>query len=160
VYYSATYFDLANRPTASVNIGTNGGSAWTRPGSVPTRSDTVLVTSMTYNDEGLLDTTTDPRAIVSKTFYDNLGRTTKTVGAYTGAAPSNTSDQTVEYGYDGDNNKTFVQVDLPGSAIQKTAYVYAITTAGGSDFNSNDIVSAVQYPDKTTGQPSSSQQVT
>src|SRR5262249_31726154 len=49
VSYSATYYDLANRPVATVDVGTNGGTAWTRPGSVPSRSDTVLVTSTAYN---------------------------------------------------------------------------------------------------------------
>ncbi|MDB5306429.1 MAG: hypothetical protein JWO38_631, partial [Gemmataceae bacterium] len=45
VSYSASYYDAANRPVASVNVGTNGGTAWTRPGSVPTGSSTVLVAS-------------------------------------------------------------------------------------------------------------------
>jgi YD repeat-containing protein len=63
VSYSASYFDKANRLTASVNVGTNGGAAYTRPSSLPTASDTVLVTANTYNDSGLLDTT-DPRGIV------------------------------------------------------------------------------------------------
>ena len=34
-----------------MNVGTNGGTAWTRP-SVPTASDTVLVTSYNYNAAG------------------------------------------------------------------------------------------------------------
>jgi YD repeat-containing protein len=44
VYYVANYYDAANRQTASVNVGTNGGTAYTRPNTVPARSDTVLVT--------------------------------------------------------------------------------------------------------------------
>jgi YD repeat-containing protein len=159
VYYSAAYFD-GHGITASVNAGTNGGTFWDRPNTVPTGSDTLLVTTMGYNDQGLLDTVTDPRGLVSKTFYDNLGRITKTVAAYTGGGPSDTSDQTTEYGYDGDNNKTFVQVDLPGSAIQRTTYVYGVSTASGSDLNSNDLLAATVYPDPTTGQPSTDQQVT
>src|SRR5262249_8607500 len=71
------YYDQATRLTDSVAVGTNGGSAWTRPSSVPSRSDTVLVSSQTYNAAGWLDTTTDPRGIVGKVYYDNLGRPTK-----------------------------------------------------------------------------------
>jgi RHS repeat-associated protein len=162
VYYSAAYFDLASRETASVNVGTNGGATapWTRPDVAPPVSDTVLLTTMTYNDQGLLDTVTDPKGLVSKTFYDNLGRVTKTVAAYTGGGPSATSDQTTEYGYDGDNNRTFVQVDLPNGAVQKTAYFYGVSTATGSDVNSNDLFAATVYPDPTTGQPTTDQQVT
>jgi hypothetical protein len=46
------YYDAADRPTDSVNIGTNGGSSYTRPGTVPARSDTVLVTQTKYNSAG------------------------------------------------------------------------------------------------------------
>ena len=31
VSYAAAYYDLADRPTASVDVGTNGGVAWVRP---------------------------------------------------------------------------------------------------------------------------------
>ena len=35
VYYSGNYYDLADRLTASVNVGTNEGSAWSMPDSCP-----------------------------------------------------------------------------------------------------------------------------
>ena len=52
VIYAAGYYDLADRPTASVAVGTNGGSAYTRPSTVPSRSDTVLVSSVVYDAAG------------------------------------------------------------------------------------------------------------
>ncbi|QJW98452.1 RHS repeat-associated core domain-containing protein [Frigoriglobus tundricola] len=55
VSYMAYYFDLANRLVASVNVGTNGGTAWTRPSSVPTGSSTVLVTSTAYSTDAVQD---------------------------------------------------------------------------------------------------------
>jgi YD repeat-containing protein len=48
VSFVAAYYDPANRLTTAVDVGTNGGSAWTRPGTPPTASDTVLVTSTGY----------------------------------------------------------------------------------------------------------------
>jgi hypothetical protein len=48
VSYAARYYDLANRLLAYVNVGTNGGSAWTRPSTAPAASDTVLVTAYGY----------------------------------------------------------------------------------------------------------------
>jgi YD repeat-containing protein len=48
VSYVAAYYDAAGRTTATVDVGTNGGSAYTRPASAPARSDTVLVTSYGY----------------------------------------------------------------------------------------------------------------
>jgi hypothetical protein len=44
VYYTANYYDNADRLIASVDAGTNGGTAWTRPVSVPESSVTLLVT--------------------------------------------------------------------------------------------------------------------
>jgi YD repeat-containing protein len=160
VYYAAAYYDAADRLTASVDVGTNGGSAWTRPGTPPSPSDTVLVTSYAYNAMGLVQDVTDPKGVDARTLYDNLGRVTKTIQDYTGGTPGAENDVAVEYGYDGDGHTTSVQADEPGGAYQKTAYVYGVTTASGSGVNSNDILSAVQHPDPTTGNPSSSQQDT
>ena len=48
---------------------------------------------------------------------------------------------------------------MSGGAYETTGYVYGVTVTGGSNVYSNDILGAIQYPDKTTGNPSSSQQV-
>src|SRR5262249_40636826 len=37
---------------------------------------------------------------------------------------------------------------------ETTQYVYGVTTAGGSGLNSNDVLLKVQYPDKSSGNPS------
>ena len=44
------------------------------------------------NAAGWTDEVTDPRGIQTKTFYDNLGRTTKSVQAYDGGAITNTAN--------------------------------------------------------------------
>ena len=59
VYYSGSYYDTAGRLTADVNMGTNGGTAWTRPATVPACSNTVLVTTYTYNAAGLVQDVVD-----------------------------------------------------------------------------------------------------
>ena len=119
VYYEAEYYDAANRLTAEVDVGTNGGSSYTRPSSVPTDSATVLVTSYTYNAAGYVDTTTDPRGIVEKEYYDNLGRVTKDIQDYTDGTVTDDSNKTTEYTYDGDGNTLTVTVDLPSSATKR-----------------------------------------
>jgi RHS repeat-associated protein len=45
---------------------------------------------------------------------------------------------------------------LPSHAFQKTEYVYGVSTGTGSDLNSNELLSAIRYPDKTTGAPNDS----
>jgi hypothetical protein len=46
--YTADYYDDANRPTAEEDVGDNGGSSWTRPGSPDASDATHLVTAYGY----------------------------------------------------------------------------------------------------------------
>jgi RHS repeat-associated protein len=48
VSYVAYYYDAARRLTTTVNVGTNGGTAYTRPSTPDARSDTVLRTDTSY----------------------------------------------------------------------------------------------------------------
>jgi RHS repeat-associated protein len=157
VYYIASYFDGASRLIAQVNVGTNGGSAWTRPLTIPTGSATVLVTGYAYNAAGEVAAVTDPMGIITVTLYDALGRTTQTSANYTGTGIAGASSNVAtNYTYDGDNNVLSVTA-LQASATpsQTTQYIY-----GGSGADSNDLLTAVWYPDPTTGAASSSQAVT
>jgi RHS repeat-associated protein len=156
VSYFASYYDAANRPTASVDVGTNGGSAYTRPSTVPSRSDTVLITSYAYNSAGWVETTTDSLGLVGKTYYDALGRTTKTIEDYTDGTPRNESDKTTEYTYDGDGNMLTQKADL-ASGYQETEWIYGSSTSTSDVINSNDVLKTTEYPDPTSGNPSSSQ---
>ncbi|MBY0526198.1 MAG: hypothetical protein K2R98_22580 [Gemmataceae bacterium] len=160
VSYAAMYYDLAERMTDDVSVGTNGGSAYTRPGTVPSRSDTVLVNSVTYGKDGWIETTVDPRGIVQREDQDALGRTLRTVQAFVDGIPSTGDDRTTAFSYDGSNHTLTVSAILPDGGHQTTAYVYGVTTGTGSGITSNDVQAATQYPDKITGDPSSSEQET
>ena len=59
---------------------------------------------------------------------------------------NNTTD--FAYGPAGMTSQTSEQ---PGGVNQTTAWIYGVTTAGGSAIDSNDVVSAIEYPDPTTG---------
>src|SRR5262249_40636420 len=135
-----------------------GGTAYTRPSTVPDRSDTVLVTSQTYNAAGWIEDVIDPRGLVTRTLYDNLGRTSETIANYVSGVPSDAADQTTAYGYDGNDNVLTVQARLPEGVVQTTQYNYGVITGTGSAVNSNDILASVFYPIPTTGQPSTSLQ--
>jgi RHS repeat-associated protein len=159
VSYAGFYYDLADRLTATVDVGTNGGTAWTRPGTVPTRSDTVLVTSQTYNAAGWVEATTDPKGIVSKTYYDNLGRTTKTIANYVDGIVGDDNDITTEFTYNA-VGLTSLTSRRPDGSGQTTQWVYGVTVATGSGLNSNDLVGQTRWPDPVTGTASSSEQET
>lgn len=164
VSYQAFYYDKANRVTDSVDVGTNGGSAYTRPSTAPTsRSNVLLLTHNDYNSAGELETVTDPRGIMSKTYYDLLGRMTKMIANYVdGVAANADDDQITQYTYNGNDDILTMKAVVNNSGIysgtnnlsQTTQYVYGVTTGGGSSVNSNDLLAHVKYPDKTTGSPS------
>jgi RHS repeat-associated protein len=157
VYYTAAYFDQVNRMTASANYGTNGGdSSWSRRNTVPTPSSTILVTSETYNPAGWVDTTMDPRGIQTNDYYDNLGRTTKTVQAYDPLHTANDLNKTTEYTYDGSNHVLTVQADFADGTYQRTQYMYGVDPAHGSQVSSNDLLLAVLHPNLTSGAPNPS----
>ncbi len=161
VSYVANYYDAANRLTATANVGTNGGSSYSRPSSAPSRSDTVLVTSDTYNAAGWVQDETDPKGIDTRTSYDALGRPIQVIDDYDYTIglglPTNSANQTTAYTYDGLGHTTSVTVVMPsGTPNQTTAFVYGVTTAGGSAVNSNDLLATTENPDPTTGNPSTS----
>ncbi|MEM8493868.1 MAG: RHS repeat-associated core domain-containing protein [Planctomycetota bacterium] len=157
--YAASYYDDADRLTASVNVGTNGGSSWTRPTSAPARSDTVLVTDYTYDDAGRLQDVTDPRGLLTRTDYDLLGRTIATTENYVDGTPGDDNDRITRYTYDGVGNVLTLTADLPaGQADQTTKYEYAATIAGGSTVESNNILTSIWYPDPDDGLPDNSAQ--
>ena len=61
VSYAVSYPDALDRVVASANYGTNGADAFTRPDTIPARSDTVLVNSTAYNDAGEAAKAIDPQ---------------------------------------------------------------------------------------------------
>ncbi len=157
VYYTAYFYDAANRLTAEANVGTYGGSVYTAPtlgASPPARSDTALVTSTTYNAAGWVATVTDPRGIVTATSYDLLGRTTQTITGYNaginGGNPTSSANATTNYTYDGSGHVLTVTAVMPtGTPSQTTTYVYGVGSTG--NLYSNDLLAATVQPDKTTG---------
>jgi RHS repeat-associated protein len=158
VSYLASYYDAADRLTASVNVGTNGGLSYGRPATAPTRSDTTLVTSYAYGPDGRVQDVTDPRGIVSRTLYDALGRTTASIANFTGGAAAAQTDVTTLFAYDSAGrlaSRTAVQP--AGTPSQVTGYVYGVSTATGSAFTSNDILAETRYPDPLTGQASAAE---
>jgi RHS repeat-associated protein len=169
--YDAMYFDDAQRETSEEDVGTNGGSAWTRP-STPDASDaTHLVTSTTYGPQGLASLSIDPRGVQDLTVYNMLGQTTETIAAYTGtsasdmdanadvtdATPTDDTNQTTDITFDGNGDETSQTAVMPsGTPNQTTAWVYGVTTTAGSTLDSNDLLAKEEFPDATTGDASTS----
>lgn len=156
VSYVAYYYDFGDRTTAVANYGTYGASSWTRASSVPSRSDTILVTNFDYDSAGRQWKVTDPKGIESRTSFDALGRTTKTIENYVDGTVGDDNDKTTEYTYNA-AGMTTLTAKLTGGGVQTTEWIYGVTTGGGSTFTSNDVSVETRWPDPSTGASSSSQ---
>ncbi|MHC5112196.1 MAG: RHS repeat-associated core domain-containing protein [Planctomycetota bacterium] len=146
--YVYNWYDDAHRLTDTANYGTNNSSGWkdnstapTYGASAPSRSDTVLVTTYTYDSEGRRSMVTDPKNIATLSVYDKLSRVTSKEEA------DGTADERItNYEYDGLNSLTQITADL--TTDQETAYVYA-------DSQNARWVTQIQYPNPSTGVASS-----
>src|SRR5262249_22596168 len=52
---------------------------YSRSGTIPSRSNNILVTTTTYDDAGMLSDTLDPKGFTSVVGYDDAGRKTVTI---------------------------------------------------------------------------------
>jgi RHS repeat-associated protein len=163
VSYQSFYYDAGNRQTDSAFWGTLGGAGTSAISlTAPARSGTVLVSSIGYNSSGWIDTTTDAKGLVNKSYYDMMGRKTRTVSAFVDPGTNalqtfSDHNQITDYTYDGTGHvltqKAWVNNNGTNNVFQTTQWVYGITTSGGSGLNSNDILQKVQYPDTSAGTP-------
>ena len=157
---TAFWYDRFGRQTDAVRYGTYGGSNFDRDGlTVPSRSDTALRTSTSYGTDGARQDVTDPRDLVTRTEYDDAGRTTKVIRNYDASVnngnPSGTDDnQTVKYEYT-DGLQTKLIVDVPaGGTDQETEYTYGTTSGAGvgdSVIATGYLLQKVKYPDSAGG---------
>ncbi|MBO0696925.1 MAG: RHS repeat protein, partial [Zavarzinella sp.] len=151
--YQAMYYDPADRLVTAVDVGTNGGTAYTRPTTPDARDDTHHRTDYAYNSAGEVETVTDPKGLKTTTDYDLLGRVTKTVENDVDMPASDADDKTTEYTYDAGGHQATLKANLTGGGYQETKWVYGIT----GPVVSNDILKEVQYPDPSTGDASPGQ---
>jgi RHS repeat-associated protein len=138
VSYSASWFGPIDRTISSANYG--AASSFSRPSTTPTRSDTVLVTTMSYDDAGRMFSGVDPGGLELRTEFDAAGRKTKTTEAY-GTGDARETDFT----YTLDNQIATQTAVNSDTGNQTTTYTYG-TTLSDSDVASNSLLRSVTYP--------------
>jgi RHS repeat-associated protein len=111
-----------------------------------------MLTQTEYDAAGWVQSSIDPKGIDTQSSYDLLGRTIQTIADYTDGTPTDSSNQTTDYTYDGDNNVLTMTAVMPsGETSQVTYYVYGVNTDQGSSIDDNDLLYQVEYPDPTSG---------
>ena len=133
VSYLAYWHDELGRQIAQANYGTNADAVLTRPATVPTRSDDVLVSEIFYSDAGEAFKTIDASGREDRQEFDDAGRVTKVIENYTDGDPTTGNadeDRTVEFTYNADGLQATIKAKQQSvSDDQTTTYVYG--TAGG-----------------------------
>ena len=155
--YVYRWYDATDRLAGVADYGAVGSAPGYTAGSanIPTRSDTILVTTLAYDDASRVQDTTDPAAVVLRREYDDRGRTTKTIRNYDDSITANggegadhDANNTTEvvYNEDGLVEKLIAHNHTTGD--QETLYVYG-TSVGDTtpDIFRNDLLRAVIYPD-------------
>lgn len=154
VSYQAFWPDALGREIGRCDYGTNGGSALSRPSTIPSRADTRLVTTTAYNPAGEPYQMTDPKAVVTQSIWDAAARLTSKIEDFGGA---NLNRET-QWGYDADDHLVNLTAVNATTGNQTTKYIYG-TTLSDSDIASNDLLRCTIYPDSSDTDPTGTDQV-
>ena len=87
VSYAAYWPDGIGRVQVAADFGTNGGAALTRPAVAPARSDTALVTTNQFKDNGEANAVIDPMGLETRWENDQAGRRVKLIENFNDRCP-------------------------------------------------------------------------
>ncbi len=141
VTYAAAWFDGVNRLVATADYGTNGGTALSRPSTIPTSSDSCLVATTVFNSRGEPYLATDAAGTVTCQQFDDAGRRTSLIENYqalsssslsssssgSGCSPSDDVNRTTTFAYTADSLLASLTAQNATTGNQTTQYVYGTT---------------------------------
>ena len=141
-----SWIDGVGRQFASADYGTNGGTAFTRPATVPTRSDTILVSTTSYNDDGEVFSTLDPQNTETRFEYDAAGRQVTQIENYVSSGTAADQNRTTWTTHTADGQLKALTASNADTGNQQTKYDYG-TTLSNSNIASSQLLRFVTYPD-------------
>jgi len=142
----ATWIDGVGRQFASADYGTNGGATFTRPATVPTRSDTILLSTTSYNNDGEVFSTLDPQNTETRFEYDDAGRQVIQIENYVSSGTNADQNRTTWTTYTADGQVFTLTASNSDTGNQQTIYIYG-TTLADSGIASSQLLRFVRYPD-------------
>jgi len=144
--YLADWPDGIGRQRFVAIYGTNGGATLTRPSVAPTGSDTILVTTTKYKDDGDANRIIDPNGIETRWDNDALDRRIKLVENYDASSSDPDANRTSEYAYHADGEIETMTLVNSVTGNQVTTWVYG-TTLSDSEVSRSDLLRAKIYPE-------------
>lgn len=157
VTYIASYPDAIGRTIANSNYGTNGGSALSRPATIPTPSDSILVGMSSFDATDKVSFRSDPAGMVKGFGYDAAGRITTITENDGGSSSGGTActasddvDRVTDFTYSEDGHLATLVAHNSRTGTQTTTYTYG-TTLSDSDVATSNLLRYINYPDSTGG---------
>ena len=162
VSYTAYYSDPIGRPIAKALYGTNGGASFSRPTTVPARSDTVLVTTTEYTwgvlnagesfNRSEIISNVNPRNIATHLRWNSARWLVEVIRAPGGIA------RTTRLSYNPEGRRTERLEVNSATGNQSTKYIYGATLTD-SQIASNRLLRSIIYPDSSDTNPSGTNQI-
>jgi YD repeat-containing protein len=143
IYHSYQWPDALGRAQASANYGTD---ATARPALIPATSATALVSKLSYNKAGEVETTTDPQGIVHKSEFDQAGRPTTEIENHKPGSSASDANNTKTYTYTSDGALKTLTWENAVTGSQVTTWTYG-TTRPTSGIASSRLLVKKTYPD-------------
>jgi RHS repeat-associated protein len=144
VSYSGNWPDGIGRPRAAANFGTNGGAALVRPDVAPARSDTVLVTTNHYKDDGDANAIIDPEGLETRWENDDRGRRITLIKNFLEGCPE--KSQISEYVWHPSGQLQQLTLVNGDTGNQVTKWIFG-TTLEDSTIASNNLLRTKIYPE-------------
>jgi len=139
-----TWPDAIGRPRVTADYGTNGGLALNRPGVAPVRSDTVLLTTNRYKDNGEANATIDPMGLETRWENDQMDRRIRLIENYVANCPD--QSRISEYSWHPSGKLQRLTLLNSDTGDQITQWVFG-TTLDDSEIASSNLLCAKTYPE-------------
>ena len=144
VSYVAYWPDGIGRVWATADYGTNGGAALVRPDVAPARSDTVLVSTNHFKDNGDANATIDPMGIATRWENDQAGRRIKLIENFVEGCPD--KSRISEYAWHASGQLQRLTLSNSDTGNQVTNWIYG-TTLFDSEVADANLLRAKIYPE-------------
>jgi RHS repeat-associated protein len=141
-----SYPDAIGRIVATANYGTAGGTTPTRPDTIPSQSDNILVNLKSYDSASNLTDTIDALGHVNHREFDARRRVVQEVENFTGGTPGTDTDKTTLYTYAPDGGVATLTLKNSTTGDQTTTWQYG-TTLADNGIATSYLLSLKIFPD-------------